>query len=210
MLQWFFLSGCVICAGFLWGRLSTVGDKLAASAFAFWSFGFALMLMEDAGNLRHTMTRVLTGLFYSDADGMSRMVVRGIQELGIYALLGFLLLWPLIRYRGEIPFSTRARRFILAGYVFYAVAAVSSASRHFGNWYVEAGGLIRRMTGTDQSALWLAFEARTLSSQSQVWHQTLNFHLMDYMLEESLELIGATCLLVGLLQIVEHLRNRAS
>ncbi len=208
-LQWFSLSGCVIAAGFLWGKLSE-RQHAATAAFAFWSFGLALMVLEDAGNLRHTTTAVLTSILHSDvANPRDMMDVRGRQELVIYALLGFLLIWPLLRYGRKIPFCSKSKKFFTIGYIAYAVAALASASRHQGNWYVHVGGAIRRLTGKDDSALWLGFEANNLANAPRLYHQTLDFYIMDYMLEETLELTGALCLLIGFLTIISRVRTNA-
>ena len=105
-LQWACLAGCVIVSGFLWGRLSAGADmqKSVAAAFGFWSFGFALMLMEDAGNIRHGLAGFIGVTFFPDDQGRSQLFYRGMAELTIYAALGFLLLWPLVRYWKRLPF----------------------------------------------------------------------------------------------------------
>lgn len=123
---------------------------------------------------------------------------------------GFFCSGPLFATGKGSPFCRHGLRFLLLGYLFYAIAAAASATRHFGNWYIEAGAAIRRLTGTDTSLLWTTFEANTMAHRGQEHKQTLDFYIMDYMLEESLELAAACFLLVGLLSIVDRHRRQGA
>lgn len=165
--------------------------------FALGTGALLLMLLEDTVNLRHILSRqVVLPL----VNGGPRSMARTLTELSFYAFLGSMMVAFLVgtlqRFR-QVP---SAVRYLLAGYVFYAVAAIASASRLIGNWYEVVG-----------AALVNAFFPHLVDiAFSSLGAQALGFLLMDYLIEESLELIGAAALSTALLHLALQMdRERA-
>ncbi len=77
------------------------------------------------------------------------------------------------------------KHLFLSGYFFYGLAAFASASRHIGNWYAVVGTKILDFIISGRELSWSA--------------SSLGFFFMDLVVEESMELMGATFLLAAVL-----------
>ena len=197
-LQWFCIAGCLITAAYLWGRCGAM-DVRHGAAYGFLAAGFAIMLIEDAGNIRHRMGAILllNVLGLDSAGGLPK----NLFELTFYSTLGMLMLWPFLRYGRRLPFNGRAAGLILAGYLAYLVAAGSSATRYVGQWYERTGSAIIDMAGVSGYPSWARMTAELQDRGREYPLDSLGFFLLDFAVEETLELIGAGCLLAGLLTL---------
>jgi hypothetical protein len=105
----------------------------------FWTvMGVALLLMliEDAGDVRHEIRRIVerwTGL--PRHTGMLDRVV----EFSYFTLLASVPLYALLRYGKHLRSQAESLSYVLAGFGFYALAGISSATRNWGAWYANAG-----------------------------------------------------------------------
>ena len=115
--------------------------------------------------------------------------------------------WPFLRYGLQIPFQRRSFLLILSGYAAYFVAAASSATRYMGDWYVHAGGVVLQAFDTAGHASWTRMEENVSGREAPL--DRMEFWLMDYLYEESIELIGAGCLLAGFLSLAAAQSKRS-
>jgi hypothetical protein len=198
-LQWGTLGLLAVVAGAVGGALNsgggppTIERRRAERAGRFWRiFGFAaaLMLVEDAGNVRHVLVRYARVHFEGGVTNVTTLT-----EVGFYALLGAVPMYAVLRYGRHVWHVPATRWFGLAGVVAYAVASISSATRYLGDWYQHAGLWVRQVPMGDQLPPVEAWEG---------WRT--HFYLMDYLVEESLELLGASLLLAAAVGFARHHR----
>lgn len=195
-LQWFCLAASVITAGYLWGCLAASGKKYAI-AYGVLAVGIAVMLIEDAGNIRHHAGNFMV-VWLVGADA-TNAIAKNIFELFFYGLLGALLVFPFLRFGLSLAFSARAFKLIVISYVAYGIAAVSSATSYFSHWYAVLGRRVIDLTSVDSAPSWQNLE---MVVEDRIWpYSEVGFWLMDYLYEESFELVGAFCLLAGLLAL---------
>jgi hypothetical protein len=142
--------------------------------------GVAVMLIEDAGNVRHDLQDITQGV--APALGETGGLV---AQLGFFALLAGFLGYALLRY-WRVPWSlVLTRSFMLAGVALYAVAVISSAFGQATDWYFTAGSSLG-----EGPLAWLP--------QPPHWdREQLHFYVMDHAVEETLELFAATFLLAA-------------
>ena len=180
MLQWTYLTITVILCGCLVGQLAERGYRLPAQFFGFMAAGTGIMLMEDAGNLRHRI-KFYIRLAFGDTMALGIAV-----ELVLYAILGAFMIYVLVRF-WRYPWRHRqTRNYMLAGYVLYAVAAVASATRHLGDWYDHAGAWLLSVAGLSEP-----FNALFVPTAVG---RPIGFYIMDFLVEESIELLAASAL----------------
>ena len=110
-------------------------------------------------------------------------MVRNITEIIFFTLLGSLPLIALICY-GQHPWqSVKTRPYLILGYVSYGIAVLFNSTRFIKDWYALAGAYFDTVI-TKGELIAPVF-----------WNRYyLHHHLMDYLVEESLELIGAGAL----------------
>jgi len=180
MGQWTLLAAAAIAAARVGGRLGK------APGGPFWSWMavlFVLMLMEDAGNPRHRLahyahlSRKYLGMFEGLPFSINLLVeclfFGALAAIGMYAL--FRHGWPLLTK------GAPERPWLLAGIAGYAIAVPASATRYIGNWYLHAGEWVHE----------------TLFMGRLPWMERGDGHgflIMDYLFEESLELLAAAAL----------------
>jgi len=177
MMQWLLLAVAAGLAFHLHGRLSGHNslNREDLRARLFWllmGIAFLLMLIEDAGNARHWIRQAVSGILGGKAGEIS--------EFLYYAALAAVPLSALAVFGRSILRLPGTRVFMIGGFFFYALAAGGSAMR--GYWYEIAGEWLHiKVFGGALRVVEVGIEAH-------------GFWLMDYLVEESLELIGATLL----------------
>ena len=197
-LQWIALAGCVLTCGFLWGRAQTLGRPYAPF-FGILGMGLCLMLIEDAGNLRHGLSK----LVLVDFLGLpGRGLAKSMMDLVVYSALAGLMVAPFVLYLRQLRPGMRASVLFLSGYAAYGLAAFSSASAYVGNWYARVGNDIIAATGIDIDAR-LSW-TRMAEHVAEGTRPDLGFWMMDFLYEESLELLGAGMILAALLSLVQR------
>jgi hypothetical protein len=188
-LQWYALGATAIIAAFASGtafasgRSSGAGTGPMMGHARFWAImavAFVLMLVEDAGDVRHAIRT-----FVELASGLPRnigMLDRGV-ELAYFAVVASVPVYALLRYGRHLrPYPTTLY-YVLAGFGFYAIAAVSSATRHWGAWYAQVGLVIQER-----------FDMVVTPGETPAG---MGHWLIDALLEETVELIGATFFLAA-------------
>lgn len=189
ILQWLLLGGSGLTGAFLAGLLSREDRDSGAHIFwALMALASVLMLIEDAGNPRH----YLASLAGMSVSSHLRQTMVTLVEMGYYSLLASVPLYALWRHRSAAFKIPRVRRYLILGYLAYATASIASATRHLGEWYSAAGQLMHQLLGGNLLIPpgWDAY--------------TLNFFLVDWLVEESVELLGAAALFASALAFLYH------
>ncbi len=199
ILQYLANIASVFTLGILTGAMLVKKNPLTRYYLIF-GVTMALLLLEDTGNLRHMIRSTITHSLGLE-DGFRSLLGIGI-EFVIYGLFGFLMLFSLYKIRHVVFRFPRALKFLLAGYAFYALAAVLSASRNFMNWYSNLGEAIIEGLNLRSMQTWVvAGDALT-----DEFGRRLGFFLIDTLFEEALELLGAGLIFIGLLTLLLSLR----
>ncbi len=198
ILQWAALLSTAIGGSFLYRKLNGTGGKGRAFFWRLISLAAVLMLLEDALNVRHLMNRLilaLAGLDWSSTAGRS---LRTVLELTYFAVLGAIPLYAMLRYgKYVVTKSLPTCFYLLFGYIFYGLAVFFSGTRYINEWYYSAGTRIYEFMKLHASGELLYVSTDTLS---------MEFWLMDCVIEESLELIGAGALLAAVLAYGRHIK----
>ncbi len=192
-VQWYSLGAAALIAMLVAGRLFGRSDDDLRGLSYFWggmAIALTLMLIEDAGNVRHEIRR-LTEAF----TGMPRHtgLVDRIVEFTYFVLLASVPLFTLIRFGKHLRAYRTTTVCVLGGFAFYALAASASATRNWGQWYAHAGLRLQEGLGFVIPPDWdsLAY----------------GHYLMDALVEESVELIGATLFLAAAVSALSEVRR---
>lgn len=168
-VQWIFISLTCLSAAVLCGAKWERGDRKAQVFWGLISITFILMLIEDAGDPRHVLADYGYQLF-----GITRRNIEGVY----FAFTAAPLLYAFLRHRDVIFKIPQTRLYIIAGGLLYAVAATASVFREYADFYINLG---------EQLSIKIAAGAIP------------PFFLMDFVLEESLELFSAATIFAGVL-----------
>ena len=196
-LQWGALGIAGLIAAIHAGRLYERQDPAAQRLARFWvliALALTLMLIEDAGNVRH----MLRWYAYRLTDMV--MAERAV-EFAYFSVLAGIPLYALLRYWRDHRQHGPTHRYLLAAFAFYGIAGLSSATRHWGEWHDRVGeaalATIRRV---DENFVIY----RHVSYDGQVRE---GYWLMDMIVEESVELLGATMFLCAAMAFLHVLRG---
>ena len=177
MLQWLTLTLAAGVSFSLYGNFCHLNEDYFNKKYIsrFWLImGIALMLMilEDAGNMRHWIRFFFHYIFGGNAAKFA--------ELIYFGLLALLPLAAVFLYGRYILFAKITTLYLFGGFAFYGFAVIGSALRYY--WYQAAGQ-------------WLHYDVFDGSMVIVEWgSQPHYFWLMDFWIEESIEFMGATLL----------------
>ena len=188
-LQWTMLF--TSAAACLWGLRAASG--MTYRFLALMAYGTLLMLAEDSVNLSHIAA------FRLGARG--DLVASMSSRLLVFGLVAALPVWAFLRYWRHL----RVGRALLAfGFGLYGIAAAMSVPanifglyQRLGPWLIDRIGIPSAPPGT------FAFPEYDIAD-------TTGVAFLDLAVEESLELLGATFLLAGLLTVALDARSRAT
>lgn len=196
ILQWIMLAACVLCCGILSEREKSNDKDRRAMFFVLIGIGLCLMLLEDAADIRFDIASYADFFFtQSDARGLAGTIT----ELAIYALIAGFMIFPILRYWGALRLKGKSLLYLGMGYLMYAVSSIMSASSGFQDWYARAGTAIVEFLPINNIGAW---ELTDMVFQEH-GRNPLGFYLIDFVIEESLELIGAAFILAFLLYTIE-------
>lgn len=199
ILQWLCLGFATVLAGALFVHYRRSHGK-ASPAWGLLLLGLLLMFLEDTVNVRHGLA-ALFALVVLQTDPYTHAwrasATKNYIELGCYAVLAAVMLssfWLVIRDKVQ---NALGKKFLFAGFAFYGIAALSSATRNIGSWYTVVGEKILNFVTRGAVIEWTA---------ESVVHRNypLSFWIMDFLIEESLELLGATFLLAAVVIFFTH------
>ena len=193
-LQWVWLGATTIVGALAASRAFSAGHRQVARFLLLLSVAGALMLIEDAGNVSHQQAQLLQQL-----AGESSLIRVG-GRLPVFVVIAAVPTYALIRYWPTLRTYPSGHRLFLAGYGIYGLAAFSSvpANLLFG-FYGRAGDW----------ALNTLFGGRLVPIEDYwgVEGDATNLVFMDFVYEESLELIAASLLLATALSLYHTLRE---
>jgi len=173
VMQWLMLGLAAALAFFASGWLRGIRANVRLERFwLIMGMALLLMLMEDAGNVRQAVS-IYAGMLLGGAAGSA-------GEYLVFALIalvpGLAVLW----YWRLVWQLRRTRILLLGGFVAYGAAGIGSALRRA--WYEPAGWWVHE---------WI-FAGRIAELPGVHYGFTHGFWLMDFLVEETMELIGAT------------------
>ncbi len=202
--QWGLLASAISLAFLLAGSVKSRSVHLSSLCFLL-GIGFVLMLVEDAGNLRHTLMS-----YVQLAAGEPDQGVVGTLFEGIYfAVLGGIPLYAFIRYGRSLREYGRAFMYMIIGFVLYASAAgLSFAGTAFQmlldrDLYTIMGDIMislsLRLGDEALPALWESWNSGN-------WLYQVGFFLMDSLIEENLEILAGAFLVAALLTVKQNIK----
>jgi len=178
-LQWTCLATVGVMGTWLGSDLRESEYDTARFFWLLLGIGALLMLIEDAGDPRHAMIGFVSLLYPVLPGGFP---IETFFELFIYfPLLAALPLYALFRYYRVVKQIALVAPYLWVGFAFYGTAAVFSASSGIGDWYLVAG-----------DAMMFLVSDHLVAAETGM---RVNFYLMDSLVEESIELVGAAGLL---------------
>lgn len=183
-LQWGSLGAAALVAGHLGGRVRADGDLALGRFWRALAGGLALMLIEDAGNPRHAL-----GAFAQESLGVPSFTANAVL-LGTIALV--LLYAVAAHWRRLLPLRP-CRYYLAAAYAVYGLAGSLSATGP--RWYPRLG-----------AALNDALFAGRLPPYD-VMEGPLDFLIADLMVEETVELVGASLFLAAVVAFATRFRD---
>ena len=191
IMQWLLLGGSAFFAALMAGKDNNTTRKEKM----FWGIMgivFILMLIEDAGDPRHTIRSYVQAFFSEVVQGP----MGSLTELIYFSILAVIPLYALIRYGKTLKQVPRSLYYTFSGFVFYAVATILSFLGSAIDLYHRAGGVLYDFMiklGDDALAqIWQNYNLR------ERW-DFIEFFLMDSLVEEVLELLGAAAFLAAVL-----------
>lgn len=195
LIQWSALAGSALFSAFLAGIKSQKHNK----TYKFWLFmsiAFILMMLEDAGNVRHLFMSYIQAIFKEAEQGWAGTGF----ELLYFSLLGGFPLFIVIRYGSFLKYYKKTKIYMIIGFIFYFLAgSLSFIGTAFSklidkNFYTLAGdkfySLAIYLGDKNIESVWTTWQADN-------WRFPIGFHLMDSLLEENLEIIGASAFLAA-------------
>lgn len=172
-------------------------ERARHSQFAFWTLiaiALILMLIEDAGDPRHTIRS-----YVQVAAGESAQGVFGtLTELLYFAVIASIPIYALVKHRQVLETDHRMRRYLVIAFAGYALAVslsfVGSAfTAVLGTSFYRVAGRVLydifvALGDSGLEEFWAAWEAQ------KGW-PFVSFALMDSLIEEAIELIAAAAFL---------------
>lgn len=164
-MQWTCIGVAAITAAqvsALYGTRVGGGSKAAFSILM--AILFVIMIMEDAGNLRHHMKPYLNNAIHA-----SPIVPWDVFIYAVYASIPLYAVW---QHGEKVRLEEPLAKLFWLAVLFYGLVSVMSATGNIGGWYNAAGDLLKPL-----------FDGRVDHSSGAM--------IMDQIVEESIELIGA-------------------
>ncbi|MFN3188720.1 MAG: hypothetical protein ACK42D_04245 [Candidatus Paceibacteria bacterium] len=199
LAQWGLL-GCVITLCALLAGHFYQTHKKASRFFLLMTVAFVIILIEDAGDVRHMMMSYVQLAASEPDQGIIGTLFEGLY----FAVLGGIPLYALIRYGRSIREYGKAWWYIIIGFVAHALAAslsfIGTAFKQLleRDLYTIMGdsliNLSYKLGTSDLPSIWEAWNADN-------WILPIGFFLMDSLIEENIELLGNAFLVAGILTI---------
>ena len=179
MLQWLALLLATIVSIGLSIMLKKQSYFGAASFWRIMGIATFLMFIEDGLNPRH----ILANLMITAFSTLDPLRVRIITELCFFTILAAVPVYAVLRYWRYPWKSIATRNYLFLGFISYAAAVGSSGTRFIFDWYYYVGHNIHETIAKGELLV------------PYYWNRYwLDHHLVDWLIEESVELIGAGAL----------------
>lgn len=193
LLQWLCLWGAI--AVLSWELLHSyrAGETHYRGVVITGLVGLGLMLLEDTLNIRHWLAQFTSRLVHGYPTQFSPVATA--TEVTFYSVIGAAMLLFLMRGLRYFSVHPMVLRYLIFGYCAYAVASVASATRHIGGWYVVAGSWIVSRVSPAAEQVYDSWLAQNLLEHT---FPPLGFWVMDLLIEETIELLGASAIFVAI------------
>jgi len=168
-VQWFFMALITLAGAALSGFHFARGERRACFFWALVAISFIFMVIEDAGDPRH----IVAG-YASDLLGWDNRYVEGT----FFMAMGLPVVYAFLRYWKTPFYYPQTRLYLIVGAALYGMVATASILRHQADFYRRLGGRLSPLLFDDNVP---------------------GFFLMDFMVEESIELMAATIFFCGVL-----------
>ncbi len=205
LLQWLFLAGLSTVSYYLYKVLDEQDRKEESVFWGLFSVAGFLMFLEDSLDIRHLVLRNLLTFEW---------VVLNLLETLYFVMLGLIPLVAVLKY-GKYIRQSRVTVVILAvGFVFYGSAAfisgpgdLTSVNYVIGDYLYEATG---SMGDGELRELYELGDQNILDKEEELGIEMMDvrYRLKDYLVEESLELVGATMLLASALSYLKFVQTK--
>lgn len=193
LVQWFFLASSALLSVYTAGRIGRENKEISRFLIIM-AIAFLLMLLEDAGDIRHTLMGYVQAIFKETEQGW----MGTLTELLYFGVLAGVPLYGLIKYWKNLKEFLAVRKYLLTGFIAYALAGGMSfigtaLSGVFDtNFYTLLGEAFYNSSlylgDQNLAALWQNYEEVN-------WDFPIGFFMVDSLLEESFELIGGAAFL---------------
>ncbi|MEJ6950721.1 hypothetical protein [Natronospora cellulosivora (SeqCode)] len=191
IMSWVFLGGAAVSSAFIAGRSQEKDTRV----YLFWrmmAVAFIFMLIEDAGDPRHTIRSFVQGIYREPIQG----TMGTITELIYFSLMAFIPFYALLRY-GKVLFkSFRSLFYTIAGIIFYAIGTglsfLGDAIDLYHNQGVILYDWVVGLGDGELAMIWQNYEA-------EIGWRFINYFLMDSLIEETFELLGAAAFFAAVL-----------
>lgn len=206
MLQWTAFAATALVASQHAGWLASqpTDSSQVTREFRFLtllSVAMLLMLIEDAGNPSHRVAEYVMSVLGDDS-----YLIEVSARLPVFILIGAVPVYAFVKYWPSVGFGRPGGGLLLAGFIAYGVATFFSVPANMlFDFYPRMGRLVTetlfggRMLAIERTAAWqLRFGAEEFTG-------TL---LMDFAVEESIELLGGVFFLAGVLTLSGHIVDR--
>lgn len=188
------LLAVVYYAGVGTARRDDADGRAQTALFGILALGAALMVIEDSGNVSQTL-----GAWVNAVGGLPVAAVR----MPVFGLIALVMVYGPWRYRAMLLRRPRILRTFVIGYAFYAFMVLGEILNQLFPFYVRVGGWVRE-TLFGGRMLPIELPPGSGDTLGLTGADVMSFFLMDYVYEESLELIGASFLLVAVLRLVRR------
>ncbi len=195
--QWIFLGVFTIASAYVSGSSSGEESK-------FWgllSIGGVLMLIEDAGNVRHFIIRDILPLNW---------IMLNVVETFIFLMIGMPFVLAILKYREPVLSLGMTKLLLVLGIVFYVAAAFISGPADITELNNNIGSAMEdSMNYLSQGELRTVHEEtdEAIIDRYETGYMDISARYVDFLLEESLELLGAIFLSSAALSRIGGRRN---
>lgn len=143
MMQWTCIVTLIISTSFIAANYKVIRQQELFWFHMILSVIFGVMILEDAGNIRHEVARWLSAIF----DGN---IPYFISTVSLYSVLGLAVIFTTLKYGMRVLKSKKQGALYGAGFLAYGAASASSAGQYI--WYDPLGAFLNSLAVTDPGA----------------------------------------------------------
>lgn len=209
-IQFLLLATAAFLAFRTFARWPEGRDPDLRSLWLWWGVGLLLMYLEETLDIRHLIRDLLT-----QNVGVVRFgAVGGLVELALFGAIGLVMLYVFWKSRRRLWDAGRLRTYMVVAYLMYATAVglswggrlLSSHDSYEAAYAVVGGWLLDHLLLVDDRQIQLFEQVNRMLADRDEFG--LEFWIMDRVVEESFELLGAAAMLVAVVYAIRQTRRR--